>query len=167
MSGATPDGEPSPPAPDPAVAVLRALDARGWSVAAAESLTGGRLTAALVDVPGASAHLRGGIVAYSTDLKTSALGVEADLLAARGAVDPAVAEQMAQGVRHVLRADVGLATTGVAGPDPQDGQPVGTVFVAVSTPETTVVTSLTLSGTRDEIRSRAVIGALELALTLL
>jgi nicotinamide-nucleotide amidase len=70
-------------------------------------------------------------------------------------------------VRHVLRADVGLATTGVAGPDPQDGQPVGTVFVAVSTPETTVVTSLTLSGTRDEIRSRAVIGALELALTLL
>lgn len=167
MSGSTPDGETAPSAPDPAVAVLRALDARGWSVAAAESLTGGRLTAALVDVPGASAHLRGGIVAYSTDLKTSALGVEADLLAARGAVDPAVAEQMAQGVRHVLRADVGLATTGVAGPDPQDGQPVGTVFVAVSTPETTVVTSLTLSGTRDEIRSRAVVGALELALTLL
>lgn len=167
MSGSTPDGESAPSAPDPAVAVLRALDARGWSVAAAESLTGGRLTAALVDVPGASAHLRGGIVAYSTALKTSALGVEADLLAARGAVDPAVAEQMAQGVRHVLRADVGLATTGVAGPDPQDGQPVGTVFVAVSTPETTVVTSLTLSGTRDEIRSRAVIGALELALTLL
>lgn len=167
MSGSTPDGEPAPPATDAAVAVLRALDARGWSVAAAESLTGGRLTAALVDVPGASAHLRGGIVAYATDLKTSALGVEADLLAARGAVDPAVAEQMAQGVRHVLRADVGLATTGVAGPDPQDGQPVGTVFVAVSTPETTVVTSLTLSGTRDEIRSRAVIGALELALTLL
>jgi nicotinamide-nucleotide amidase len=167
VSGSTPDGESAPPAPDPAVAVLRALDARGWSVAAAESLTGGRLTAALVDVPGASAHLRGGIVAYATDLKTSALGVEADLLAARGAVDPAVAEQMAQGVRHVLRADVGLATTGVAGPDPQDGQPVGTVFVAVSTPETTVVTSLTLSGTRDEIRSRAVIGALELALTLL
>ena len=167
MSGSTPDGVSAPSAPDPAVAVLRALDARGWSVAAAESLTGGRLTAALVDVPGASAHLRGGIVAYSTDLKTSALGVEADLLAARGAVDPAVAEQMAQGVRHVLRADVGLATTGVAGPDPQDGQPVGTVFVAVSTPETTVVTSLTLSGTRDEIRSRAVIGALELALTLL
>jgi nicotinamide-nucleotide amidase len=167
VSGSTPDGEPAPPATDAAVAVLRALDARGWSVAAAESLTGGRLTAALVDVPGASAHLRGGIVAYATDLKTSALGVEADLLAARGAVDPAVAEQMAQGVRHVLRADVGLATTGVAGPDPQDGQPVGTVFVAVSTPETTVVTSLTLSGTRDEIRSRAVIGALELALTLL
>jgi nicotinamide-nucleotide amidase len=167
VSGSTPDGEPAPLAPDPAVAVLRALDARGWSVAAAESLTGGRLTAALVDVPGASAHLRGGIVAYATDLTTSALGVEADLLAARGAVDPAVAEQMAQGVRHVLRADVGLATTGVAGPDPQDGQPVGTVFVAVSTPETTVVTSLTLSGTRDEIRSRAVIGALELALTLL
>jgi nicotinamide-nucleotide amidase len=146
---------------------LHALAVRGWSIAAAESLTGGRVTAALVDVPGASAHVRGGIVAYATDLKTSALGVEADLLAARGAVDPVVAEQMAQGVRRVLRADVGLATTGVAGPDPQDGQPVGTVHIAVATPETLVVSSLALSGTRDEIRSGTVRSVLELALTLL
>ena len=150
-----------------AAAVLRALDVRGWSVAAAESLTGGRVTAALVDVPGASAHVRGGIVAYATDLKTATLGVEADLLAARGAVDPAVAEQMAQGVRRVLRADVGLATTGVAGPDPQDGHPVGTVYIAVATPETAVVSALSLSGTRDEIRTRTVEGVLELARTLL
>ncbi|MFC8682949.1 CinA family protein [Microbacterium ureisolvens] len=150
-----------------AAAVLRALDVRGWSVAAAESLTGGRLTAALVDVPGASAHVRGGIVAYATDLKSSALGVEADLLAARGAVDPTVVEQMAQGVRRVLRADVGLATTGVAGPDPQDGNPVGTVYIAVATPETAVVSALSLSGTRDEIRTSTVERVLELALTLL
>lgn len=167
MSGAAPDHGTTSTLAEKAVAVLRALDARGWSVAAAESLTGGRVTATLVDVPGASASVRGGIVAYASDLKTSALGVEADLLAARGAVDPAVAEQMARGVRRVLRADVGLATTGVAGPDPQDGRPVGTVFVAVSTPETTVVTSLSLTGTRDEIRNGAVLGVLDLALRLL
>ncbi|WP_203582187.1 CinA family protein [Microbacterium hibisci] len=150
-----------------AAALLRALDVRGWSVAAAESLTGGRVTAALVDVPGASARVRGGIVAYATELKTIALGVEADLLAARGAVDPTVAEQMAQGVRRVLRADVGLATTGVAGPDPQDGNPVGTVYIAVATPETAVVSALALSGTRDEIRTATVDRVLELALTLM
>ncbi|WP_426324717.1 CinA family protein [Microbacterium sp. E-13] len=149
-----------------AASLLRALATRDWSVAAAESLTGGRVTATLVDVPGASAHVRGGIVAYATDLKSSALGVEADLLAARGAVDPTVAEQMAQGARRVLRADVGLATTGVAGPDPQDGHPVGTVYVAVATPETVVVSALTLTGTRDEIRTRTVESVIELALTL-
>ena len=148
-------------------AVLRALDDRGWSIAAAESLTGGRVTASLVDIPGASAHVRGGIVAYATDVKASQLGVDADLLAARGAVDAEVAQQMARGVRLALGADVGLATTGVAGPDPQDGMPVGTVHVAVVTPEKTAVASLTLSGSRDEVRTSAVRSVLELALTVL
>ena len=152
---------------DAAASVLRALDVRGWSIAVAESLTGGRVTATLVDVPGASAYVRGGIVAYSTDLKTTALGVEADLLAARGAVDPTVATQMAQGVRRVLRADVGVSTTGVAGPDPQDGHPVGTVYIAVATPETAVVSELSLTGTRDEIRTATVEHLLELTLTVL
>jgi nicotinamide-nucleotide amidase len=156
----------TPPRPD-AVAVLRGLDARGWSIAAAESLTGGRVTAALVDVPGASAHVRGGIVAYATDVKASRLGVDAELLAARGPVDPDVAVQMAQGVRGALRADVGLATTGVAGPDPQDDKPVGTVHIAVATPETVVVSSLALSGSRDQIRTQTVQRVLELALTVL
>ncbi|KAF2415665.1 competence protein [Microbacterium sp. B35-30] len=156
----------APPRPD-AVAVLRRLDARDWSIAAAESLTGGRVTAALVDVPGASAHVRGGIVAYATDVKASRLGVDAELLAARGPVDPDVAVQMAQGVRGALRADVGLATTGVAGPDPQDDMPVGTVHIAVATPETVVVSSLALSGSRDEIRTQTVRRVLELALTVL
>ena len=153
------------PSPD-AVAVLGRLDVRGWSIAAAESLTGGRVTATLVDVPGASAHVRGGIVAYATDVKASQLGVDAALLADRGPVDPDVAAQMAEGVRRALRADVGLATTGVAGPDPQDGQPVGTVHVAVATPETVVVSTLSLSGSRDAIRTQAVHGVLELALTV-
>ncbi|MFB7893441.1 CinA family protein [Microbacterium sp. NPDC056044] len=148
-----------------AAAVLQALDGRGWSIAAAESLTGGRVVATLVDVPGASAHVRGGIVAYATDVKASQLGVDADLLAARGPVDADVAVQMAQGVRRALRADVGVSTTGVAGPDPQDGVPVGTVHIAVVTPDETVASFLELTGTRDEIRTATVRSALELALT--
>ncbi len=152
---------------DAAAAVLRALDARSWSIAAAESLTGGRVTATLVDIPGASAHVRGGIVAYATDLKARVLGVDEALLAERGAVDADVALAMAGGVRRVLGADVGLATTGVAGPDPQDGKPVGTVHVAVVTPETAVTVELALSGTRHEIRAASVTGVLELALDVL
>ena len=147
--------------------VLRALDRRGWSIAAAESLTGGRVTATLVDVPGASAHVRGGIVAYATDVKAGLLGVDAGLLAERGAVDAEVAEQMARGIRSALSADVGLATTGVAGPDPQDGKPVGTVHIAVATPESSTGQLLHLEGSRDEIRSQTVRGVLELTLTLL
>ncbi|MDQ7880125.1 CinA family protein [Microbacterium sp. QXD-8] len=146
--------------------MLGRLEVRGWSIAAAESLTGGRVTATLVDVPGASAHVRGGIVAYATEVKASLLGVDAALLADRGPVDPDIALQMAEGVRRVLRADVGLATTGVAGPDPQGGKPVGTVHVAVATPEEVVVSTLSLTGSRDEIRTQAVHGVLELALTV-
>ncbi|MBD3943688.1 CinA family protein [Microbacterium sp. NEAU-LLC] len=150
-----------------AVAVLRALGGHGWTIAAAESLTGGRVTAALVDVPGASAHVRGGIVAYATDLKASVLGVDARLLASRGPVDADVAVAMAEGVRRVLGADVGLATTGVAGPDPQDGKPVGTVHVAVVTPDAARTIELALSGTRDEIRTETVRRVLGLALEVL
>jgi len=140
---------------------------RDWSIAAAESLTGGRVIAALVDIPGASAHVRGGIVAYATDLKARVLGVDEGLLAERGAVDAEVALAMAGGVRRVMGADVGLATTGVAGPDAQDGKPVGTVHIAVVTPETAVTAQLALAGTRDEIRTASVTRVLELALDVL
>jgi nicotinamide-nucleotide amidase len=102
------------------------------TIAAAESLTGGQLAAAFTAVPGASAVFRGSVTAYATDLKASVLGVDAVLLASNGAVHPEVARQMAEGVRRVCRADLGLATTGVAGPEPQDGRSVGTVYVAVS-----------------------------------
>jgi nicotinamide-nucleotide amidase len=112
--------------------VLAAAGERGLTIAAAESLTGGQLAAAFTSVPGASAVFRGSVTAYATDLKASVLGVDADLLAEVGAVHAEVARRMAQGVRRVCRADLGLATTGVAGPDPQDGRPVGTVFVAVA-----------------------------------
>ncbi|HEV6954128.1 MAG TPA: CinA family protein [Promicromonospora sp.] len=146
--------------------LLAAAAARGWTIGVAESLTGGRVTAALVAVPGASRVVRGGVVAYATDLKARLLGVDADLLAERGAVDEAVAAQMASGVRAATDADVGLATTGVAGPDPQDGQPPGVVFVAVSTPVVTEVHRLDLTGDRPEVIEGAVHGVLELASTL-
>ncbi|MFG2652417.1 CinA family protein [Streptomyces sp. NPDC048436] len=117
-----------------AVEVLRLLEARGETLAVAESLTGGLVAAEVTAVPGASRVFRGSVTAYATELKHEVLGVDGTLLAERGAVDPDVALQMAAGVRAVLGADWGIATTGVAGPDPQDGQAVGTVFVAVDGP---------------------------------
>ncbi len=145
--------------------VIGLLTARGQTVACAESLTGGLVTARLVDVPGASAAVRGGVVAYATELKAQLLGVDPELLARSGPVDPAVADQLARGVRRRLQADWGLGTTGVAGPDPQDGHPVGTVYVAVAAPGDVRVTvrALHLRGDRAAIRGATV----EAVLTLL
>ncbi|MCI2266391.1 CinA family protein [Sediminivirga luteola] len=156
-----------------AAGVLETLGGRGLSLGVAESLTGGLLAARIVAVPGASAVFRGGVVSYATDLKHAILGVEASLLASRGAVDPDVARAMARGARHVLGADLALATTGVAGPEPQDGQPVGRVFVAVAgllAPGTDAgewVRRLDLGGNRQQIREAAVTAALELLVGLL
>ncbi|MFK4070951.1 CinA family protein [Streptomyces sp. NPDC029674] len=122
----------------PASGLVRLLAARGETLAVAESLTGGLVAAEITAVPGASRVFRGSVTAYATELKRDVLGVDGTLLDERGAVDPEVARQMADGVRKVLGADWGLATTGVAGPDPQDGQPVGTVYVAVSGPDIAV-----------------------------
>lgn len=154
--------------PDPVAAeVIATLRAQGLTVAVAESLTGGDLVSALVSVPGASNALRGGVVAYATPVKQSVLAVDAALLAAHGAVHPDVAAQMAQGVRQALAvdgvpADVGVATTGVAGPDPQDGQPVGTVHVAVATAGGCGIRSFVFAGDRGEIRLQATDAALAL-----
>ena len=147
-----------------AIAVHRMLAARSQTLAVAESLTGGLLAATLVEVPGVSATFRGGLVTYATDLKADLAGVPADLLAERGPVDSDVAAAMAAGARSACRADWGLATTGVAGPDPQDGVPVGTVFVAAAGPSTPSgrVVRLALSGDRASIRRAAVVEALSL-----
>jgi nicotinamide-nucleotide amidase len=152
-----------PDAPEPAAAELvRALAARGETIAVAESLTGGALASALVEVPGVSAVLRGGVVAYATDLKHTLLGVDAELLAREGAVHPEVAVQMADGVRARLGAAWGMATTGVAGPDPQDGRPPGRVFVAVSGPAGPLVERLDLPGGRAQVRAGSVDAVLAL-----
>jgi nicotinamide-nucleotide amidase len=139
-----------------------ALLRRGESVAIAESVTGGLLAAAISERPGASEIFLGSVTAYATVLKERLLGVDAALLAARGAVDPDVAAAMADGVRHRLGATYGLATTGVAGPDSQDDQPVGTVFVAVCGPTIRSVRRLALTGDRRAIRAGAVREALAL-----
>ncbi|MGU3411887.1 CinA family protein [Microbacterium sp. M1A1_1b] len=141
--------------------VVSELTVRGESVAVAESLTGGLVVAALVAVPGASAVVRGGVVAYATPVKATVLGVSAALLAANGAVDPEVARQMASGVRTALAVDGvpatwGISTTGVAGPDPQDGKSVGTVFVGIASADGAQAFELHLDGDRDAIRQAVV-----------
>lgn len=155
-----------------AAEVVRLLTVRGETLAVAESLTGGLVAAEITAVPGASKAFRGSVTAYATELKHGLLGVDVTLLAERGAVDAQVAAQMAAGVRKALGADWGIATTGVAGPEPQDGQPVGTVYVAVdgpfAAPSGTLrdgkVVPLRLNGDRAEIRMESVRSVLALLL---
>ena len=148
--------------PTVAADLVARLTAAGRTVAVAESLTGGLVAAALTDVVGASVVVRGGVVAYATDLKAQLLAVDGALLARAGAVDADVAEQMASGVRSLMGATYGLATTGVAGPDPVDGKPVGMVYVAVVGPGTSRVKALDLSGDRAGIRAQSVLAVLAL-----
>lgn len=144
-----------------ATTLIAELTARGETVAVAESLTGGLVVATLVGVPGASAVVRGGVVAYATPVKHTVLGVSDALLAGNGAVDPEVARQMATGVRTALAVDGaaatwGISTTGVAGPDPQDGKPVGTVFVGIASEDGATAYELHLDGDREAIRQATV-----------
>ncbi|MFI9393878.1 CinA family protein [Streptomyces bauhiniae] len=155
-----------------ATELVRLLKVNGETLAVAESLTGGLVAAEITSVPGASQVFRGSVTAYATELKHRLLGVDAGLLERSGAVDPQVAAQMAAGVRKALGADWGIATTGVAGPDPQDGQPVGTVYLAVDGPFRRgspsapggKVEALRLNGGRAEIRMESVRSVLALLL---
>lgn len=135
---------------------VAALRAGGLTVATAESLTGGLVCATLVSVPGASDVVRGGVVAYAPEVKTALLGVDPQLIAEHGTVDPEVAERMATGARERLGATYGVATTGVAGPGPAEGKPAGTVHVAIAGPDGVESTALLLAGDRDAIRRQTV-----------
>lgn len=150
-----------------ALAAHRALLAAGTTVATAESLTGGLLGAALTDLPGSSAYFRGGVQCYATQVKRDLLGVPAALLDAHGPVSRQCAAAMAGAVRVLVPADVGVATTGVAGPDRQGGHPPGTVYVAVASGAGVDVRRLALPGDRDTVRLGTVHAALELLLTVL
>ena len=141
-------------------ALLESLARAGETVAVAESLTGGLVCSTLITPPGASRVVVGGIVAYQTDVKASVLGASESLLAERGAVDPDVALEMARRVRAKFGATIGLSTTGVAGPDPQDGVPVGTVFVALVSDRDETVDRCEFDGSRDDIRHLALGAAL-------
>jgi len=154
-SGGSPATSPATP-----TQVLDALVAAGATVAVAESLTGGLLTAALTEPAGASNAVRGGVVVYATDLKATLAGVPVPLLDAEGPVSPDVAGALAAGARDRLGATYGLGVTGVAGPDSQGGRPVGTVYVGLAGPGGGTVRSLTLSGDRDAVRAAAVDAAL-------
>jgi len=144
--------------------VVAALAGRGETVAAAESLTAGLVTAAITRVAGSSAVLRGGLVVYATDLKASLAGVDAALLAEHGAVHPEVARQLAEGARARCGATWGLGLTGVAGPDPQDGAAPGTVHLGLAGPTGPAVRTVTLGGGRHEVRAGSVAAALDLLL---
>lgn len=146
--------------------LVDALRRRGWTVATGESLTAGRVAATLADVPGCSDVLRGGVVAYQPDIKVGLLGVPADV-ATRGVVSAPVAEAMARGAQVALRADVGISTTGVAGPDPHAGEPVGSVWIAVATPDQVASRHLSLTGDREQIRSATVLACWTLLADLL
>jgi nicotinamide-nucleotide amidase len=145
-----------------ALDVVDALRGTGQTVATAESLTGGLLCATLVDVPGASDILRGGVVAYLPQSKTEVLGVDPDLIERVGTVHPDVAAAMAEGAIRVMDSTWGVATTGVAGPEPSEGKPVGTVHVAVAGPGGVQTRDLSLHGDRALIREQAVDAALSL-----
>ena len=144
--------------------MLEVLAQRGQTLATAESLTGGLLAARLTDVPGASRSFVGGVVSYATRVKVSVLDVPTAVVDTHGVVSEECARAMAHGVRQRLDATWGLATTGVAGPDEQEGRPVGTVWVAVAGPDRVETRELALDGDRVAIRQatcEAVLGLLE------
>lgn len=147
-----------------ATALHAALEQHGLTIASAESLTGGEVAGALSAAPGASGTFRGGVVAYGTDVKVSMLGVAQQTVDTEGVISDACAAEMASGVRRLLGADVGLATTGVAGPVEQEDKPVGRVHVAIATADGVQTRELSFAGTRAEIRAATVDAAIAWAL---
>ncbi|MGO4586444.1 CinA family protein [Arthrobacter sp. 2RAF6] len=151
----------SPTADEVAASTVALAIERGVTVATAESLTAGMVAATLADTPGASGMLQGGVVAYQNAVKAGILGVSEELLSAVGSVDAEVAAAMADGARRACGADVGVSTTGVAGPLPHDGKAVGTVFIGVATSGGAVAHAYSFRGDRPSIRAQATTAALE------
>ena len=151
----------------PATHVVKACIDAGVTLATAESLTAGLVAARIAEVPGCSAMLRGGVIAYSTDVKAQVLGLDQVLL--EQVVSEAVASQLAQAATRVLGSDIGVGTTGVAGPDWLAGEPPGIVWIAAFDARSyvTLNTRLELKGDRSAIREGTVFASLELVLTLL
>ena len=145
-----------------------ALRAAGKTIACAESCTGGLVTSRLTDIPGSSDYVMGSIVSYTNDIKERLVGVRHETLAAHGAVSPETAREMADGIRRVIRTDLGLGITGIAGPGGGTAaKPVGLVYIAVSSEKGTRVTENHFSGTRTEVKQQTSDAALALALDAL
>ncbi len=147
-------GNPVEAAPDLERIVADAL-AAGITVATAESLTAGMVCSELGSIPGASGMLNGAVVAYRNSVKEKVLGVSAALLSMNGSVDANVARQMAQGVRRLTEATLAVSTTGVAGPEPHEGQPIGTVFIGLADEYGAWSQRYEIPGNRMEIRAHA------------
>ena len=143
--------------------VLGMLRGRGWTLGVAESVTGGLVGGRLTNVPGSSRVFRGGVISYASEVKFGLLGVDPGPV-----VSETAAVQMAEGARRAVGSDVGLALTGVAGPDEQDGRPAGTLCIGIALPDgSTVSTIATLPGVRDQMRQMSVITALDFLRRLL
>jgi len=150
-----------------AASVLELLERRGATLATAESLTGGRVAAALTAVPGSSAVFVGGVVAYATVVKESVLGVPLALIEEHGVVSAECARAMALGVRALTGATYAVSTTGVAGPGEQDGVRPGTVYVGVAGPGSPIAVALELSGDRAAVQQQATREALSAVAAIL
>lgn len=145
-----------------------ALRAKGWTIAVAESCTAGRVGDMITSVPGSSDYFLGGVISYSNKAKVALLGVSPESLEAEGAVSESVARQMAEGARRAFGADVGVSTTGIAGPGGGcPSKPVGLVFIAVSAGDRTVCSRHVFPGARDEVKTRSSESALALVRDLL
>jgi nicotinamide-nucleotide amidase len=141
---------------------------RGWTLATAESCTGGLVAAGLTAIPGSTDVVTGGIVAYANEVKIGELGVPADLIERHGAVSAEVAEAMADGARERLGVDVAVSVTGIAGPGGgTEEKPVGLVYFHAVTPEASKGGTFSFPGDRDSIRRRAVVASLHLLRRLL
>lgn len=149
-------------ATDLAAKLVAGLRRAHLHLAVAESLTGGQLCATIVEVPGASDVLRGGVCTYAPDTKVEVLGVSAELIAERGTVNQEVAQQLAAGARRLFGSEVALATTGVAGPGPAEGHPAGTVYVAIDAPGHQTWIAHQFAGDRQQVRNQSVEAALRL-----
>ena len=148
--------------------LVQFLKQRGMTVATAESCTGGLLGKSITDISGSSAVYPGGVISYCNRIKHEILGVEQELLDTLGPVSEPVARQMAEGVRRVIGADLGIGITGIAGPNSDDtGRPVGLVYVSASDGESTLVRACHFDGDRGAIRAQAAEAAADLALGLI
>lgn len=148
-------------------AIVAHARSRGATIATAESLTGGAVCVALAEVPGVSDVLRGAVVAYEAAVKHDVLGVDADVLEEYGPVSREVAQEMATGVRTVMGATIGLATTGAAGPEPHGGKPPGTVWIAVDYDGQVTTRELHIDGGRHAVTEGAVVAVLACCLEVL
>lgn len=141
--------------------ILDELIKKNMTVSTAESCSGGLLASAFVDLAGASAVFLNGAVTYSNESKVKVLGVKEETLNSVGAVSEDTARQMAEGIKRVVKTDIGLSTTGIAGPDGGTPEkPVGLVYIGVSIKNDTIVKRLDLKGTRTEIRKQTVLEVL-------